>query len=70
MRFLMRVGLALFAGVAAFLALFPFAGQDSDPPRFFSVFGWEVPIGDIWLSLLAGVAAAAIVWVVLGRKRD
>ena len=66
----MRIGLALISGLVVFVALFPFSGQDSDPPKFFSVFNYEVPVGGIWLSLLAGLAAAALVWGVVGGRRD
>jgi hypothetical protein len=64
-----RLPAALAAGLLAFVALFPFSGDDSDPQRFHSVFGYRVPVGDIWLALAAGVIAGAVVWMLL-RARD
>jgi hypothetical protein len=65
MRFVISAALGLFA----FVALFPFMGQDSDPPKFFSVFGYEVPRGDLWLALPAAIVVALAVWWLLGRRR-
>jgi hypothetical protein len=65
----LRLSAALVAGVLAFVALFPFSGVDSDPQRFYSVFAYRVPMGGIWLALVAGVVAGAVVWMLL-RARD
>ena len=60
--------ISIVVGCAAFVALFPFSGDDSDPPTHRSVFGYEVP-GGIWLPLVAGVIAGALCWWAL-RGRD
>ena len=63
-----RIALAILIGLLAFLALFPFSGNDSDPQTFSSVFGYPVPFGGIWLALAAGLVASAVTWFVLGRR--
>jgi LPXTG-motif cell wall-anchored protein len=65
----MQLLISALLGLATFIALFPFAGEDSDPPRFYSVFGYEVPTGDIWLALLSGAGVALGSWWFLGRRR-
>jgi len=64
----MRVAISTVLGVFTFVALFPFAGEDSDPPTFFSVFGYEVPSGDVWLALVAGVGVGVEAWWLLRRR--
>jgi hypothetical protein len=58
---------ALLAGAAVFIALFPFSGDDSDPPKYYSVFGYGVPAG-IWLALAAGVVVGGLMWILLGNR--
>jgi hypothetical protein len=61
-----RVGRALAAllvGFLTFLVLFPFAGNDSDPPQYFSVFGNRVPTGGPWLAIGFGVGVAVLMWL-------
>ena len=65
----MRRGLiSAVCGVVAFVALFPFSGDDSDYPTHYSVFGYEVP-GGIWWPLAAGALVALAVWALGGRSR-
>jgi hypothetical protein len=57
--------LSVLAGIVVFVALFPFSGDDSDPQKHRSVFGYGVPGGGLWLALVAGAVVALIVWMVL-----
>lgn len=59
--------MAVAVGVLVFLVLFPFAGDDSDPPTFFSVFGHEVPTDNPLLAIAGGVVAGALTWLATGR---
>jgi hypothetical protein len=64
-----RIGIVVIA-FAAFLALFPFYGQDSDPPQHFSVFNNRVPAGPDggpWLAAAVGLVALGI--LELGLRR-
>lgn len=63
-----RTVLAALAGSASFVALFAFSGDDSDPPKYRSVFGYRVPTGGIWLALAAGIIAGVLVWMVLRKN--
>jgi hypothetical protein len=65
----MRLFVSAGLGIMTFITFFPFMGQDSDPPKFFSVFGYEVPRGDLWLALPAAIVVALAVWWLLGRRR-
>jgi hypothetical protein len=62
---------ALLAGTAAVLLLFPGSGIDRQPPECYSVFGYVVPC-DAWVAWAAGAATAGIVglapWA-LDRRR-
>jgi hypothetical protein len=60
-----RVPVSLLTGIVVFVALFPFSGDDSDPQKHRSVFGYGVPVGGLWLALVAGVVAALLVWMLL-----
>jgi hypothetical protein len=63
-----RLPVSLLVGVVAFVALFPFSGDDSDPQKHRSVFGYDVPVGGIWLAVGAGLVAATIVWWALRAR--
>jgi hypothetical protein len=66
---LLRRGLfAAVCALAAFVALFPFSGDDEQPPTHYSVFGYEVP-GGIWPPLVAAVVVGALVWAVTRTRR-
>ena len=59
--------LAVLAGLAAFVLLFPWAGGTaSDPPTCFGLFWYPVPCGG-WPPFVAGAVTALIVWLVLSR---
>jgi hypothetical protein len=64
----MRFAISAALGLFAFVALFPFMGQDSDPPKFFSVFGYEVQRGDLWLALPAAFVVAFSAWWLLRQR--
>jgi hypothetical protein len=61
-----RIVASALAGIAAFVSLFPFMGNDSDPPTHYSVFTWEVPTDELWLCSLAGITAATATWILWG----
>ena len=63
----LRVAVAVAAGIVAFLLLFPFAGVDTQPPRYYSVFGNRVPTGTLWAALPAAAVAVWIAWTLFGR---
>jgi len=63
-----RVVVALVAGLIVFVLLFPWGGGiDPDPPVCFSMFGTSVPCGG-WPAAAAGIATAAVVYLVLWLK--
>jgi hypothetical protein len=68
MRFRYRLSLSLIAGFAAFIAFFPFMGQDSDPPKHFSVFTYQVPTDNLLFPLVMGVGGGLLVWLVTGSR--
>lgn len=55
---------ALLAGLAVVLLLFPGSGIDRQPPECYSVFGYVVPC-DAWVAWAAGAATAGIVGLAL-----
>ena len=55
---------ALLAGLAVVLLLFPGSGIDRQPPECYSVFGYVVPC-EAWVSWAAGAATAGIVGLTL-----
>lgn len=65
----LRLPLSLLVGFAVFVGLFPFSGDDSDPQRYRSVFGYSVPVGGIWLAVVAAVVAGLIVWALLRNRK-
>ena len=64
-----RAVIALLTGIVIFISLFPFSGDDSDPPKYYSVFGYGVPTGSIWLPLAAAIVVGTFIWIGLGRIR-
>ena len=62
-----RTVISVLAGLVAFVALFPFSGDDSDPPSYHSVFGYDVPTGGVWLALGAGLIVGVLVWTIVGK---
>lgn len=60
----------LFVTVATFILTvlwrFPYTGEDEQPPHFFNVFGQEISNHDERVAILWGLAAAFVVWVVVG----
>lgn len=54
-----RVVAALLAGLVVTVLLLPWTGVDSDPPRCWSMFDYEVACGS--LAYIAGAATALIV---------
>lgn len=66
-----RLVAAFVAGFAVLLLLFPYSGDDSDPPTCFSVFGYVVPCGGGFaLAAAAGTAVVAgLALFALGRGR-
>jgi hypothetical protein len=58
----MILGPAVIAGFVVFLLLFPFSGDDSDPPTCYSVFDYVVPCGS-GLAVAAGLATGVVVAV-------
>ena len=55
---------ALLAGLAVVLLLFPGSGIDRQPPECYSVFGYVVPC-DAWVAWAAGAATAGVVGLAL-----
>ncbi len=51
---------ALLAGLAVLLLLFPASGIDPQPPVCYSMFGYVVPC-DAWVAWAAGAATAGLV---------
>ena len=66
------VVVALLAGLAVVLLLFPGSGIDRQPPECYSVFGYVVPC-DAWVAWAAGAATAGVVglalWVIDRGRR-
>ena len=52
--------IALLAGLAVLLLLFPASGIDPQPPVCYSMFGYVVPC-DAWVAWAAAAAAAGLV---------
>ncbi len=65
-----RLAVAILAGLAGFLSVFPFSGADTDPPRYYSILGYRVPTDSHWLAIVIGVAVGYIVWKILRRAVD
>lgn len=66
-----RVGVALLAGLVVLVLLFPAHGIDPIPPQCFSLIGYTVPCED-GLALAAGATTAGVVGLLLwlrGRSR-
>jgi len=61
------IGVALLAGVAAFVLLLPIAGVDTDPPECWSMFGYTVPCG-FALGMFAGAAVFLLVGLAFWRR--
>lgn len=57
---------ALLAGFAVLLALFPASGVDTQPPVCRSMFFYEVPCSG-WVAPLAAVTTAGLVGLALWR---
>jgi hypothetical protein len=55
---------ALLAGLAVVLLLFPGSGIDRQPPECYSMFGYVVPC-DAWVAWAVGAATAAVVGLAL-----
>jgi hypothetical protein len=67
---LAKVVVALLAGLAVLVLLFPASGVMPQPPQCFSVFGYSVPC-ESGAAIAAGVAAAGVVGLLLwiaGRR--
>ncbi len=58
------IAVALLAGIAVLLLLFPASGIVPQPPECYSVFGYTVPC-DGRLGVVAGAATAGLVGVAL-----
>jgi len=54
------VAVALVAGFAVLLLLFPGSGIDRQPPECYSMFGYVVPC-DAWVAWAAAAATAGLV---------
>ncbi len=68
---LLRVGVALLAGLIVLVLAFPVYGIDPIPPQCFSLIGATVPCAD-GFALAAGVATAGVAGLLLwlrGRGR-
>jgi hypothetical protein len=64
--------LALLAGIAVLVILFPWGGGTaSDPPTCFGLFWYPVPCGG-WPPFVAGAVTALLVGLILSRtaRRD
>ncbi len=70
---LAKVAIALLAGFVVLVLLFPGSGVMPQPPRCFSVFGYDVPCDAGW-ALAAGAATAGVVglllWLISRRPAD
>ncbi len=65
-----KLAIALGAGIALFVLLFPWGGGiDSDPPTCFGMFGWYSVPCDGWVAPVAGIATAALVGLALWDRR-
>lgn len=64
----MRLLAPLIAALIAFLALFPAAGSDTQPPTCWAFLGYVVPCG-AGLAVGAAVLAAVLVAVAVSRSR-
>ena len=63
---LVKVSVALLAGLVVFALLFYWGGGvDPDPPVCFSMFGWYTVPCDAWVSWAAGAATATLVGLAL-----
>lgn len=69
-RFGVTAAVSALAAAVVFVLLFPYGGNDSDPPECFSVFGYVVPCGfgpeqsqGIAFAVAGAVLAAALVGV-------
>lgn len=63
------VALAFLAAIVALLALAPFSGVDTLPPRCFALAGYDVSCSsEPALAVAAAVGAAAVVGLVLRRR--
>jgi hypothetical protein len=62
---------ALLAGLAVLLLLFPGSGFMSQPPECYSMFSYVVPC-DAWVAWAAGAATAGVVglalWMIAQRR--
>jgi len=58
------VAIALVAGFAVLLLLFPASGIDPLPPVCYSMFGYVVPCG-AWVAWAAGAATTGVVGLAL-----
>lgn len=56
--------IALVAGLAVLLLLFPGSGIDRQPPECYSMFGYVVPC-DAWVAWVAAAGVAGLVGLVL-----
>lgn len=73
-------GAAAAAAAAVFVLLFPYSGNDSDPPECFSLLGYVVPCGlgpeqaqGVGFALAGAVLAAVLVviaWALGRSQRD
>ena len=59
---------ALLAGLAVVLLLFPGSGNSAQPPQCYSIFGYLVPC-DAWVAWAAGAATAGVVGLALWGDR-
>lgn len=55
---------ALLAGLAVVLLLFPGSGNSAQPPQCYSIFGYLVPC-DAWVAWAAGAATAGVAGLAL-----
>lgn len=62
-----KVAVALLAGLAVLVLLFPSSGIDIVPPLCFSAFGYTVPC-EVWPAVAAGAETAAVVGLALWLK--
>ena len=69
MRTWQRASLSIIVGIVVFLLLFPFSGDDSDTPTFYSVFGTEVPTDNPLLAIAAAMVAGGVAWFLTRGRR-